>query len=354
MSFVMDADILEQHVRKDIESAQLNPLFRRYYQVRGLIPIWLRQVLQRNRNKKIDVRPGWYLPDTFMKTLEEQLKSRVGERIIHAWPNDAEYAFVLTHDVETIDGFRNIPKVIEIEQSLGFRSSWSLVPARYNIDMGVVRELIERGFEIAVHGYNHDGKLFLSKAIFDNRTSAINEAMRQFSASGFRAPMVHRNLEWLQNIDAEYDASCFDIDPYQAMPGGVGSIWPFIVGRLVELPYTMPQDHTLIVTLGERSDNTWRTKLEYHRQRSGMALMLTHPDYMTESSTLATYRGFLEHVKDTAGYWHALPRNVARWWRDRDASEIDGDRIVGPASERGSIRSLQVGEDGLRFAKGPS
>ena len=351
ISFVIDAAAFERQFRSDMESAKLSRAFEAYYRIRNCIPIWLRQMLQRNRNKSIDVRKGWFLPESFMSSLEAELQLRTGEQLIHAWPNEADFGFVLTHDVETIDGFRNIARIADIEESLGVRSSWSLVPASYKIDMGLVRDLLDRGFEIAIHGYNHDGKLFLSKAIFEQRAATINKAISAFSASGFRAPMVHRNLEWLQRLDIDYDASCFDVDPYQAMPGGVGSIWPFMVGKFVEMPYTMPQDHTLTVTLNESTDETWRTKFEYLRQRSGMVMMLTHPDYMTTAATLTMYENFLRHAQAVGGYWHALPRDVASWWRDRDASEIDVDRVVGPAADRGSIRKIEVGEDGLRFSR---
>src|SRR4029079_11830143 len=120
-----------------------------------------------------------------------------------------------------------------------------------------------RGFEIGIHGYNHDGKLFTSKRIFDSRLPAINAALRDFDAVGFRAPMVHRNLDWMQSLEIEYDASCYDADPYHAMPGGVGAPWPFIAGRFVELPYTLPQDHTLFVALGERDERIWTSKLAF-------------------------------------------------------------------------------------------
>jgi hypothetical protein len=163
--------------------------------------------------------------------------------------------------------------------------------------------------------------------------------------------MVHRNLDWQQMLNVEYDASCFDIDPYQAMPGGVGSIWPFIAGKLVELPYTMPQDHTLMVTLGETDDVTWRTKFDYLVKRSGMVLMLTHPDYLDSPERLSLYRSFLENVRERGDYWHDLPQEVARWWRDRDNSQIEGNQIIGPAAERGSICSLHADGDGLVFER---
>ena len=350
LSFVTNSKAFVRQVENDMAAARLSPVFRAYYALRGMIPLALRQALQRNRNRRIEVRPNWFIPQSFMSKLADDLASESGTAIIHPWPDDAQFAFVLTHDVETADGLKGIAAIAEIEEALGFRSSWSLVPAGYKIDKGLVKDLVDRGFEIAIHGYNHDGKLLTSKTTFDKRSIAINSAISDLSASGFRAPMVHRNLEWFQQLNVDYDASCFDIDPYQAMPGGVGSIWPFMAGKLVELPYTMPQDHTLTVTLKQSTNATWQVKLNYLREHSGMAMMLTHPDYMTKADAKSEYRDFLKYVKDGGGYWHALPREVAHWWREREASELDMNRITGPASDRGSIRSIQVDQQGLRFA----
>ena len=254
----------------------------------------------------------WYIPEglnKYLETLDQPLTS--------PWPEDADYALVLTHDVETQLGFSLIPQLAEMEESLGFRSSWSLVPYKYKIDNGLVDGLKQNGHEIAIHGYNHDGRCFQSKEIFDSRVPMINRAIERYGAVGFRAPMVHRNLQWMQQLNIEYDASCFDIDPYQAMPGGVGSIWPFVVGKFVELPYTMPQDHTLFVSLGETSDRIWRDKLQFIQRHHGMALMLTHPDYLDSPSRLAVYRDFLLWLRDHSAHWHVLPRQMSRWFRNR-------------------------------------
>ena len=127
--------------------------------------------------------------------------------------------------------------------------------------------------------------------------------------------MVHRNLEWLQLLDIDYDASCFDVDPYQAMPGGVGSIWPFIAGKFVELPYTLPQDHTLFIARGERDGRLWREKRDFLARHHGMVLMLTHPDYLDSPARLEAYRRFLMETREAGDCWHGLPREAAAWWR---------------------------------------
>ena len=156
--------------------------------------------------------------------------------------------------------------------------------------------------------------------------------------------MVHRNLRWMQALDADYDASCFDVDPFQAMSGGIGSMWPFIAGKLVELPYTMPQDHTLLVTLGETTPRIWIEKLAFLRQHSAMALMITHPDYLDTAVALKVYDEFLKHLCEQSNAWSALPQEIAQWWRTRDAMTIQlcdsSSTITGDPAKRARLTSM--------------
>jgi peptidoglycan/xylan/chitin deacetylase (PgdA/CDA1 family) len=331
----------------------LSRKYRFYYRfLRPVMPIWLRQVLQKHRQVKVE--DGWYVPLTYLRTLSACLQQGANDLMtIHPWPAGARFAFVLTHDVETSEGMRYIPRIAEHEERLGFRSSWNLVPYKYKIDMGLVKDLQSRGFEIGIHGYNHDGQLFSSRKLFDRRAVAINAAIRKYGAVGFRSPMVHRNLNWLQALNVEYDSSCFDIDPYQPVPGGVGTIWPFVAGRFVELPYTLPQDHTLFVSLGLRDDQIWKNKLEFIIRHQGMALMLTHPDYLTNRRESEIYFQFLNHVKNCGEYWHGLPMEITRWWREREQAIERGlpgePSSATPNGNRAQVAFLNINTDGIEF-----
>lgn len=46
-----------------------------------------------------------------------------------------------------------------------------------------------------------------------------------------QGPAVHHNLEWIGELDIEYDLSTFDTDPFMPQPDGVGTIFPFLVER---------------------------------------------------------------------------------------------------------------------------
>jgi peptidoglycan/xylan/chitin deacetylase (PgdA/CDA1 family) len=265
----------------------------------------------------------WPVEDRYARfqwTLVRYLMQITGKRclpFVNFWPEGHRFALVLTHDVETATGQRHVGEVADLEEQLGFRSSFNFVPERYRVDTGLIRDLRGRGFEIGIHGLKHDGRLFWSKTEFMRRAGRINRHLARYDAVGFRSPLMHRNPEWMQALDIEYDLSFFDTDPYEPIPGGTTSIWPFMLGRFVELPYTLVQDYTLTDILEETSARIWMEKLEFIERYCGMALVNTHPDYLRRDITWRVYVEFLEGMKSTSGYWHPLPREAASWWRAR-------------------------------------
>jgi peptidoglycan/xylan/chitin deacetylase (PgdA/CDA1 family) len=283
-----------------------------YYNfVRPFIPIPLRQKLQEKINSRIKWEKN-FIDAEFVNLVTELQETAVTN---FKYYGNKNCAILLTHDVEEEHGFRFIPKVIELEEKYGFKSSWNIVPYKYKIDSGIISLIKEMGHEIGIHGYNHDGKLYYSEKIFNERVPYINKALKKYGAVGFRSPMVHRNLNWLQKLDIEYDASCFDYDPFQPFPGGTGSIWPFIAGKFVELPYTLPQDHTLFYVLNVKNIDLWIKKVDWIVKNHGVVLTLTHPDYLMEDNHLAFYEELLVYLKDIRNSCHCLPRELANYWK---------------------------------------
>lgn len=286
-----------------------------YYSIiRPIIPISIRQQLQNKYNSKVEFREAFIFDD-----LVKYLKKNSDFKLIvkNLYPNNYSSAVVLTHDVEEQKGFDYIPKVIELEEKYKLKSSWNIVPYKYKIDEGIIKLIQELGHEIGIHGYNHDGKLYYSEKIFNYRASFINEAIKKYNAVGFRSPQVHRNLEWLQKLDIKYDASCFDYDPFQPFPVGTGSIWPFIVGKFVELPYTLPQDHTLFYVLKVKDINIWKRKAEWLLKNNGMILALTHPDYLINKNHLKFYEELLDYLNKIENTWKCLPKDMSLWWKNK-------------------------------------
>jgi len=248
------------------------------------------------------------------------------------WPRSHSAAVMLTHDVESAAGLRLAIDIADLEQERDFRSSFNIVGGEYPIDMGVVRELEGRGFEIGLHGLHHDRSLFSSREEFERQLPQLRTAARELGTVGFRSPATHRVVEWLSELPAAYDGTMFHSDPYEPQPGGCCTLWPFRLGPLVELPYTVPQDHTLFTLLRERSAQTWLTLAGEIEERHGLIHCLSHPDpgYLGETENRGRYVEFLEALAERPRLWRALPREVASWWLRRETpAATDADVALG-------------------------
>ncbi|MBD3317335.1 MAG: hypothetical protein GF344_16225 [Chitinivibrionales bacterium] len=248
----------------------------------------------------------------------------------NGWPGGKRFALVLTHDVEHFFGQRKCLELARLEEVRGFRSSFNFVPERYPVSKALHKSLRSMGFEIGVHDYNHDGKLFSSERLFDLRAKAINRYLAEWSATGFRSGAMHHNLEWIGRLDIEYDCSTFDTDPFEPQPDGVRTIFPFQVNtkgspkEYVEMPYTLPQDFTLYVLMKEEGPTIWKRKLDWVAANGGMALVNVHPDYMSfdgsrrglEQYPASHYIDLLDYAYSKYGgeYWQVLPSELAHFW----------------------------------------
>ena len=261
------------------------------------------------------------------------------------WPEGKRFALVLTHDVESPRGYDRVLKLAELEEKLGFRSSFNFVAEDYPVAPALLQQLERRGFEVGVHGLTHDGSLYHSRKEFLEQAARINQVLKDWKAAGFRSPCMYHNLEWLHDLDIEYDASTFDTDPFEPQPDALGTIFPLFVpnpgngGGYVELPYTLPQDLHLFVLMQETSIDIWKKKLHWLAENGGLAMSATHPDYMAFGSSRAAcdeypaerYAAFLDHIAHTyqGAFWHPLPRELARFWKLRSVAEPSARQSAG-------------------------
>jgi hypothetical protein len=341
-----------ERLRRNGRSAISRARLRTYYRVRGLLPRRL-QIWIRRRYARLQVRtpfPRWPLEtclhdfiELFLALLADVAEADVP--YIAPWPDGHQWALVLTHDVETSAGLSALDPLLEIERRHGMRSSWNFVPRRYAVPDALVHGLKADGFEVGVHGLYHDGRDLSSLSGLQSRLPAMHAVAERWQAVGFRSPASHRRWEWMALLGFDYDSSYPDTDPFEPQRGGCCSWWPFFNDDLVELPLTMPHDHTLFVILGHRDESMWVHKAQALRERGGMALLVTHPDYLLEGPGLAAYDHLLARYAADGTAWKPLPAQLSAWWRQRAASSIvpapDGWVVTGPAADRARIAFAQ-------------
>ena len=289
------------------------------------------------------------------------------------WPGGKKFAFVLTHDVEGPEGVAKCRQLAELEMRCGFRSSFNFIPeGTYTVPAELRAWLSANGFEVGVHDLNHDGKLYDSRESFRRKAGRINHYLHEWGATGFRSGFMLHELDWIHDLDIRYDASTFDVDPFEPQPDGAGTIFPFWIeasakeqvardkgqtdpsspiaqqsdeprrsaseggppsslrSGYVELPYTLPQDSTLFFVLGETSPDIWLRKLDWLAERGGMALMNVHPDYVSfgpkppanSEFPSGYYEQLLRHVasRHAGRYWQPLATELAEWYKKTRSS----------------------------------
>jgi peptidoglycan/xylan/chitin deacetylase (PgdA/CDA1 family) len=322
-------DVLMRQGLQEKDSAELHDsdsiaLSRRlYYAVKPLLPNRLRLLLRRQlaRAQKKKYAPVWpiYAP------------AAARPAGWAGWPGGKRFALLLTHDVDSPWGNENVPRLIELEQSLGFTSTFFFVPEWYDSPDRHHELLRSKGFEIGVHGLKHDGKLYQSEKVFNQNAERINDYISRWGAAGFRAPCMHHNLAWHHRLHIQYDASTYDTDPFEPQGGGAGTIFPFkvtdgVAGHsYIELPYTLPQDYLLFILLQMKTVNIWKRKLDWVAAKGGMVHFITHPDYMSfkdngcneEKYPALFYREILSYIQESyAGqYWPVTAKELADYWR---------------------------------------
>jgi hypothetical protein len=349
--------------QKSIAARARSALVKVYYTVRPALPRPLQIALRRifTRVQRISAFPRWPIEDTLHNLYEwlfERLAAFAGRPVpwLDLWPDGRDWALVLTHDVETSVGCRDLELLRGVERELGFTSSWDFVPLRYSVAGEVLDGLRAEGCEIGVHGLLHDGRDLGSWRLLSKRLPRMREYADRWGAVGFRAPATQRKWEWMPKLGFDYDTSYHDTAPYEPTPGGCCSYFPFFNEDMVELPITLPQDHTIFTILQQPDEAVWTRKADHVRRRRGMVLVLTHPDYADDPRLVGGYRRLLEELRDDPSAWRALPREVSAWWRRRAQSTLEqtqeGWAVRGPAAPDGGIRFARAGVPAMAGAGG--
>jgi hypothetical protein len=194
-----------------------------YYILKPAVPLRLRYWLRRKLVRRtLATNPDWPIKPG----------SEVKPPNWTGWPEGKRFAFVLTHDVEGPTGLDRCRQLIELEEQRGFRSSVNFIPeGEYRVPDELRADLTRRGFEVGVHDLYHDGTLFRSQRAFAAQARGINDYLSKWNAAGFRAGFMFHNLGWLRRLNVKYDASTFDVDPFEPQPGGIHTIFPFWLRR---------------------------------------------------------------------------------------------------------------------------
>ena len=336
-----------------------------YYLLRPKLPVGIRKHLQQARLRGWDQIsfPRWPVDATvdemFQRTMAAVLRTSCVERLpfVWFWPEGMPTCTMLTHDVEGRAGLEFVDTLMHLDDQFGIKASYQLIPegsARVDRYVSLIRE---RGCEVNLHDFNHDGQLFRDKAIFLKRAQLINDYARQFGCEGFRSGAMYREQSWYSAFEFKFDMSVPNVAHLEPQRGGCCTVMPYFVGDILELPLTTAQDYSLFFILGDYSTALWREQIAAIRARNGLVSVIAHPDYLVGASERRVYTELLEclaSLRDDRQTWLAKPGEINQWWRARRQMTLIPSgktwRVEGPDSHRARVAYATLDGDRVVYS----
>ena len=249
--------------------------------------------LQRSRQAHWAHFPGWPLDLSadFAADLAQERR-----------PAFAPTPVLLSHDIDTPEGLRNLVAMfLPVEEAVGARSSNYIVPCAWPVDDALAKEILARGHEIGVHGFNHANRTpFCSAKERRERIDAGRTFGDRYGATGYRAPSLLRTEALLVDLAGHYryDSSLPTAGGAFPVPNnGCATARPWRLGKIWEIPLTLPRDGSLRF-LGHSPSAIaalWRETTETIVRSGGIVSLLTHCEagFSGNEAMLGAYRRFI-------------------------------------------------------------
>jgi hypothetical protein len=324
-----------------------------YYCFRPFMGVAVRSQLQglRARNWRQAIFPKWPVDTTVDDLCETLLRLTMQAHKVEKmpfvwfWPNGATGSVTMTHDVEGETGRAFCGELMDLNDSFAIKASFQVIPEeRYEVSSEFLDGIRSRGFEVAVHDLNHDGKLYDSESKFLRRASRINEYAAAWGAKGFRAGALYRNPDWFKFLNFSYDMSMPNVGHLDPQRGGCCTVMPFFVDDQIEIPVTAVQDYMLFHIIKDYSIDLWKQQIERILGKNGLVSFIVHPDYIVGLAARSVYLNLLRHLRELrsrANIWFALPGEIAQWWRNRAQMRLkrrgDSWEVEGPGAESARV-----------------
>lgn len=300
-----------------------------YHRVPGQIRYYINRIITTNNVRKFrkHIYPHWPIESSIelLRYICLNCSKLISNSLTKFpyWPDNKRYAIVLTHDIDTKCGLKKSKEVSELEKDYELRSCLYVVGTLCKSEFNALSSLIDDGFEVGIHGYNHDNKIsFLNKRDIKKRLDMLIWLIERLHVKGFRSPSLLRTENLFDEVEEifEYDSSIPDTEIAQPSPGnGCGTVFPFYYEKLLILPVTIPMDSTLLA-LGYDPKSIlriWLQKLAFIKRIGGLAVFVTHPEphFSGNKKMFDIYKRLLDEIVKDSEAWITLPKDVCSWWR---------------------------------------
>jgi peptidoglycan/xylan/chitin deacetylase (PgdA/CDA1 family) len=312
------ANVREQAAFTDTAPASSRLPFA-YHRVPGGVRAVVAAMLgrwRRTRESEWAAFPGWPLDLT--SDFIADAADGAGVRRIGPAP------VVLSHDIDSAEGLENLVQhFLPAEEAAGARSTSYIVPCAWPLDHQLLGEVVARGHEAGVHGYDHANRTpFANAEERARRLDAARALVERYAAIGYRAPSLLRTRALLRDLASRfrYDSSIpTSGGPFPVPNNGCASARMFRVEGIAEIPLTLPRDGSLRFLGHSPSEiaRLWIACAETIARSGGVVTLLTHCErrFSGNAAMLAAYQTLLNHLSGSPDRFRFI--TAATLWRER-------------------------------------
>ncbi len=274
-------------------------------------------------------------------------KSRERKIVVTSpWPEGYRCAVVLGFDFDAeSDEMRTAPgKIVPLTKgrygaTVGLSRIFNLleelsIPATFFVPGWVaenygdkLKEIQNRSYEIAGHGYLHEKASELS---VENEKSVLEKCVTEIrkvtgtNPQGYRAPWFdfgRNSLRLLSEFGFTYDSSLMNQDlPYIINASESGS------GSLVELPVDWCLDDYPAFETDRKSvkqvREIWQSEFDAFYTANSLFNLTMHPECIGRPARIEMLREFVKYIQSKPKVWFASAFEVAKWWRSAHSTDI--------------------------------
>ena len=118
----------------------------------------------------------------------------------------------LCHDVDNLKGFEYVPTMADINHEYELPTTFNfLTHDNYSLQPALIQSLIDRGFEVGLHGYTHDqGFAFRHALVIERELGEALDILRDADVAGYRSPALSLSDRLFMNLSLkgiQYDSS---------------------------------------------------------------------------------------------------------------------------------------------------
>ncbi len=243
--------------------------------------------------------------------------------------------------------------LIDLLQQFNCSASFPLTGVVLKRNPKIITELLDRHIELLVHGYFHVDYTQIDPV---QRLAEFNQARQLFKtmgidAVGFRSPYLRRDtsldqtvelagFSYVSNLTILWDTPHIDaanqtegyksyqraVNFYKPKFSNQHLALPRLIGNLVDVPVSLPDDEMLVDRLNDKSgvlvEKIWKHIFLQTYSRGELFTVQLHPERtLLCVNALAALLSETQNL--TPSVWIARLDEIAAWWRKRTEAKVE-------------------------------